>query len=44
VCLRGCPVNAITGEKKQPHKINGETCIKCGVCYESCKFDAIIRQ
>ena len=41
LCARNCPVNAITGERKQPHSINQETCIKCGACYEKCKFNAI---
>lgn len=41
VCARNCPVNAISGEKKQVHVINQETCIKCGICMEKCKFDAI---
>ncbi len=41
VCLRKCPVNAITGDKKVAHVINREVCIKCGICYELCKFDAI---
>ncbi|MBW6500158.1 MAG: NADH-quinone oxidoreductase subunit NuoF [Bacteroidales bacterium] len=41
-CARVCPVNAITGERKEPHIINPEICIKCGACKEKCKFDAII--
>jgi NADH:ubiquinone oxidoreductase subunit F (NADH-binding)/(2Fe-2S) ferredoxin len=41
LCARNCPVNAIVGERKQPHCINQETCIKCGACYEKCKFNAI---
>jgi NADH:ubiquinone oxidoreductase subunit F (NADH-binding)/ferredoxin len=41
LCARNCPVNAITGERKQPHSINQETCIKCNACYEKCKFNAI---
>ena len=41
-CARACPVGAIKGEKKMPHEINQDTCIKCGVCYEKCKFNAII--
>ena len=41
-CVRVCPTNAITGEKKQPHVINQDTCIKCGACVEKCKFNAII--
>lgn len=40
-CARNCPVNCITGERKQVHFINQELCIKCGTCYEKCKFDAI---
>lgn len=41
VCARNCPVNAISGEKKQPHVIDVEKCVGCGVCYEKCKFEAI---
>jgi len=41
-CARNCPVNAITGERKQVHSINQEICIKCGACLEKCKFDAVI--
>lgn len=41
LCKRICPVNAITGERKQPHVIDGDTCIKCGACVEACKFKAI---
>ena len=42
VCLKACPEKAITGEKKQPHIIDGELCIKCGSCYEVCKFNAVV--
>jgi NADH-quinone oxidoreductase subunit F len=42
LCARKCPVGAIEGEKKQPHRINPELCIKCGVCIEACKFNAIV--
>lgn len=40
-CARNCPVNAISGERKEVHFINQEICIKCGVCMEKCKFNAI---
>ena len=40
-CARVCPTKAATGEKKKVHTINQETCIKCGACYDACKFDAI---
>lgn len=42
LCLKNCPVQAISGEKKKPPVINQEMCIKCGECFERCKFDAII--
>ncbi|MDL2312253.1 4Fe-4S binding protein [Bacteroidales bacterium OttesenSCG-928-B11] len=41
-CARKCPVDAITGERKQPHVINTELCIKCGACNDACKFSAVI--
>jgi NADH-quinone oxidoreductase subunit F/NADP-reducing hydrogenase subunit HndC len=41
-CARGCPVNAITGERKEPHYIDQEKCIKCGACFEKCKFGAVL--
>jgi NADP-reducing hydrogenase subunit HndC len=41
-CARVCPVNAISGVRKEVHHINPEVCIKCGSCKEKCKFDAII--
>jgi NADH:ubiquinone oxidoreductase subunit F (NADH-binding)/(2Fe-2S) ferredoxin/NAD-dependent dihydropyrimidine dehydrogenase PreA subunit len=41
LCFRNCPVGAISGEKREVHFIDQSLCIKCGVCYEKCKFDAI---
>jgi len=43
LCARRCPVNAITGERKQTHVIDQDSCIKCGECYEVCKFSAVVR-
>ena len=40
-CKRNCPVDAISGEKKEPHTIDQSKCIKCGTCKDVCKFDAI---
>jgi NADH:ubiquinone oxidoreductase subunit F (NADH-binding)/(2Fe-2S) ferredoxin len=40
-CARVCPVNAISGQRKEVHKIDAAICIKCGSCMEKCKFDAI---
>jgi NADH:ubiquinone oxidoreductase subunit F (NADH-binding)/(2Fe-2S) ferredoxin/NAD-dependent dihydropyrimidine dehydrogenase PreA subunit len=42
VCSRNCPQQCITGEKKEPHVIDASQCIRCGVCLDSCKFDAIV--
>lgn len=41
LCKKVCPVNAIEGERKLPHFINQELCIKCGMCFSKCKFEAI---
>ncbi len=43
-CSRKCPVNAISGEIKQPFEIDQEKCIKCGVCVATCPFKAIERK
>ena len=43
-CQKFCPVDAITGEKKAPHKIDPEKCVKCGACYRACKFEAIVKE
>jgi len=43
VCVKACPVDAISGEKKMPHVIDPAKCAKCGACAEKCKFDAIVK-
>jgi len=43
VCARNCPVECITGARKEPHVIDQARCVKCGQCYEVCRFDAIDR-
>lgn len=42
LCRIKCPEKAVSGAKKNPHSINTAKCIKCGICFNSCKFDAII--
>ncbi|MBN2744787.1 MAG: 4Fe-4S binding protein [Marinilabiliaceae bacterium] len=42
LCARACPVDAIAGDKKQPHVIDAEKCIRCGACLEKCKFGAVL--
>jgi len=41
LCMRQCPQEAISGERKEPHVIDQELCIKCGVCHDVCRFDAV---
>ena len=41
MCKRACPAGAITGERKEVHKIDPDLCVKCGACFEACKFKAI---
>jgi NADH-quinone oxidoreductase subunit F len=43
ICLKSCPVNAITGEKKVPHIIDQEKCNRCGICWEKCPFTAVLK-
>lgn len=43
VCTRNCPVDAISGEKSEPHAIDIEKCVGCGVCFDKCKFEAVIK-
>lgn len=40
-CAVVCPEDAVEGEKDKLHVILQEKCTKCGICYESCKQDAI---
>ncbi|MFZ5449059.1 MAG: NADH-ubiquinone oxidoreductase-F iron-sulfur binding region domain-containing protein [Thermodesulfobacteriota bacterium] len=40
-CVRECPVGAISGIKKEAQEIDQELCVKCGLCYEACQFDAV---
>lgn len=41
LCVKRCPVGAVSGGPKQTHIIDQKKCIKCGICYEACKFDAL---
>ena len=43
-CALGCPQGCISGEKKQLHVIDAEDCIKCGICRDVCRFDAVLVQ
>ncbi len=41
-CVRICPQQAIEGERKAPHVLLRSQCIKCGACYDVCRFEAIV--
>ncbi|MCL2167887.1 MAG: NAD(P)H-dependent oxidoreductase subunit E [Lentimicrobiaceae bacterium] len=40
-CAKVCPVDAIPYTPYEIHSIDNEKCVKCGLCIEECKFDAI---
>ncbi|WP_376716818.1 NADH-ubiquinone oxidoreductase-F iron-sulfur binding region domain-containing protein [Enterococcus devriesei] len=40
-CAKGCPVSAISGEVKLAHEIDQSICTKCGLCIDTCRYDAI---
>ena len=45
ICLRECPVEAISGGKNQIHVIDQSKCTKCGTCFDVCpaRFGAVTR-
>jgi len=43
ICLKNCPVDAITGERKAPHVIDQQKCTRCGTCWEKCSFTAVLK-
>jgi NADH:ubiquinone oxidoreductase subunit F (NADH-binding)/(2Fe-2S) ferredoxin/NAD-dependent dihydropyrimidine dehydrogenase PreA subunit len=45
ICLRQCPVEAISGGKNQIHVIDQTKCTKCNTCFEVCppRFSAVRR-
>jgi NADH-quinone oxidoreductase subunit F/NADP-reducing hydrogenase subunit HndC len=45
ICKRGCPVEAISGDKRMIHIIDQNKCIKCGNCLDVCpeRFDAVTK-
>ena len=43
ICLKNCPEDAISGEKKVPHVIDQKKCTLCGTCWEKCPFTAVLK-
>ncbi len=44
LCAVKCPTKCIGGERKKPHSINLRECVRCGVCYDVCKFFAVVKR
>jgi NADH:ubiquinone oxidoreductase subunit F (NADH-binding)/NAD-dependent dihydropyrimidine dehydrogenase PreA subunit len=44
VCVINCPVNAISGDKEKGFFVDSKTCVRCGKCFEVCKFNAIAKE
>jgi NADH-quinone oxidoreductase subunit F len=42
-CFKVCPAGCISGKAKGVHAIDDARCVKCGACYDACRFDAIAR-
>ncbi len=42
LCARNCPTAAISGKVKELHYIDQGNCIKCGLCFDVCNFNAIV--
>jgi NADH-quinone oxidoreductase subunit F len=45
ICLKNCPVQAISGGKNLIHVIDQAKCTKCSTCYEVCpqRFSAVVK-
>jgi NADH:ubiquinone oxidoreductase subunit F (NADH-binding)/Pyruvate/2-oxoacid:ferredoxin oxidoreductase delta subunit len=42
LCIKKCPTEAITGEKKMPHVLEELKCIRCGTCFAVCPKGAVL--
>jgi NADH-quinone oxidoreductase subunit F len=41
LCAKYCPSGAISGERKEPHRIDPEKCVRCGLCMSVCRLGAV---
>jgi len=44
LCEIHCPTGSAKGEKKKLHTIKQDICIKCGICFDVCNQDAVIKK
>jgi NADP-reducing hydrogenase subunit HndC len=44
LCVTNCPVSVISGDREHGYVIDKDACIKCGQCFDVCKFQAIARR
>ena len=44
MCAKQCPTGAIMGKVRTPHYIIPDKCIRCGACYDVCKFKAVVKE
>ena len=42
LCARNCPVNAISGQRKERHVVDANACVRCGACGRLCPSDAVL--
>jgi len=43
LCKKQCPQQAIEGERKKPHTIVQDACIRCRICFDVCKVGAVMK-
>jgi NADH:ubiquinone oxidoreductase subunit F (NADH-binding)/NAD-dependent dihydropyrimidine dehydrogenase PreA subunit len=43
LCATKCPVKCISGDRERGYVIDQAQCIKCGQCFEVCKFESVAR-
>jgi len=44
LCMRNCPVKAISGNRETGYTVDQHKCVRCGRCMEVCKFNAVVRE
>jgi NAD-dependent dihydropyrimidine dehydrogenase PreA subunit len=44
LCVKECPVGAISGDRNKGILIEKTKCIACGECYNVCRFEAVARR